>query len=223
MDATTTDEAPARNTRSSSLFVADIAPIDTTASQGTRFTHGGEEDVAAFPASTAASACRLSIAPDKKPATQEPISAAESPLVEKEAPVLLHRQAARAPAESPTPGVPVDYRIEAGGGRASGWSLSRVCLGVCAVALFVLSALIAGTLAVHTVRRVELVSRLLQEIINETRVHSPEGTTPTSATTTSPALGRGDVIDEVVTAGNPAGDDGAQQNGTCSFLRGRRE
>ncbi|KAK8772171.1 hypothetical protein V5799_024584 [Amblyomma americanum] len=114
-------------------------------------------------------------------------------------------------------------QLEASGGRASGWSLSRVCLGVCAVALFVLSALIAGTLAVHTVRRVELVSRLLQEVINETRVHSTERVTPTSVATVSPALGGADVINEVVTAGNPAEDDGVLQNGTHSFLRGRRQ
>nr|XP_037276418.1 uncharacterized protein LOC119169418 [Rhipicephalus microplus] len=45
----------------------------------------------------------------------------------------------------------------------------NACLGVCAVLLFVLSALFAGVMTFHTFRRVEYVGRLLRDVVNETR------------------------------------------------------
>lgn len=49
------------------------------------------------------------------------------------------------------------------------YSSCNACLGGCAVLLFVLSALFAGMMTFHTFRRVEYVSRLLQDVVNETR------------------------------------------------------
>ncbi|XP_049520549.1 uncharacterized protein LOC125944248 [Dermacentor silvarum] len=88
----------------------------------------------------------------------------------------------------------------------------NVCLGVCAVLLFVLSALFAGMMTFHTFRRVEFVSRLLQEVVNETRRLDMRAAAATLDATTTPLLG----IDP---ASRNADDEGvAIDNGTGVYF-----
>nr|XP_054923103.1 uncharacterized protein LOC129382900 [Dermacentor andersoni] len=94
----------------------------------------------------------------------------------------------------------------------------NVCLGVCAVLLFVLSALFAGMMTFHTFRRVEFVSRLLQEVVNETRRLDLRAAAATLDASTTPLLGIRDGLDP--DSGNAEDESVAIDNGTgVYFLR----
>ncbi|KAL1430392.1 hypothetical protein MTO96_014990 [Rhipicephalus appendiculatus] len=70
----------------------------------------------------------------------------------------------------------------------------NVCLGVCAVLLFVLSALFAGMMTFHTFRRVEYVGRLLRDVVNETRRLDVNAAAATLDASSSPLPEPGDEL-----------------------------
>ncbi|XP_077551200.1 uncharacterized protein LOC144164810 [Haemaphysalis longicornis] len=117
---------------------------------------------------TLSTGTRLALAPDKRPARTPPLAKEPGPSGNLACPqsepelvgdtTLLsaslrrsHLRVVAVPAE----------------GRHSAWSVPQLCGGLCAVSIFLLSALFATTLAFHTVNRVNLVSNLLRQIVRD--------------------------------------------------------